>query len=242
MQSYRIAMAKKQPRIYTYKITFEEVPHYYYGFHKEKKFGEEYWGSPETHKWMWNFYTPKKQVLELFDFNDEGYKEALEVEKRLIRPVYNDDPLCLNENCGAVPSLNACSRGGLTTKRNGTGFFKLTEEERRENCRKGTRTQKEKGIGIFNLTPEERSQAGKIGGKKGVQTQREKGIALFALTKEQLSENGKKGGKIGGKIGSKNTNSQKWQCTVTGYVTNAGALTIYQRKRGIDTKNRIRIE
>ena len=24
------------PRIYTYKITFEEVPYYYYGVHKEK--------------------------------------------------------------------------------------------------------------------------------------------------------------------------------------------------------------
>jgi general stress protein YciG len=235
-------MAKKQPRIYTYKITFEEVPHYYYGFHKEKKFGEEYWGSPVTHKWMWDFYTPKKQVLELFDFNDEGYKEAIEVEKRLIRPVFNTDPLCLNENCGAVPSLSARGRGGLTNKRNGTGIFKLTEEERRENCRKGTRTQKEKSIGIFNLTPEERSQAGKKGGKKSAQTNMKNGTAIFALTKEELSENGKKGGKIGGKIGSKNTNSQKWQCTETGYVTNAGALTWYQRKRGIDTKNRIRIE
>ena len=29
-----------QPRIYTYKITFEEVPYYYYGSKKEKVFNE----------------------------------------------------------------------------------------------------------------------------------------------------------------------------------------------------------
>jgi hypothetical protein len=49
-----------QPRIYVYKITFLEVPYYYYGVHKEKYFNEEYWGSPVTHKWVWDFYTPKE--------------------------------------------------------------------------------------------------------------------------------------------------------------------------------------
>ena len=56
-------MTKQSPRIYTYKITFEEVPYYYYGVHKEKRFNEEYWGSPHTNKWAWEFYTPKKQIL-----------------------------------------------------------------------------------------------------------------------------------------------------------------------------------
>jgi hypothetical protein len=49
-----------QPRIYTYKITFEEVPYYYYGSKKEKVFDEEYCGSPVTNKWCWELYTPKK--------------------------------------------------------------------------------------------------------------------------------------------------------------------------------------
>jgi hypothetical protein len=54
-----------QPRIYTYKITFEEVPYYYYGVHKEKTFNEEYWGSPVTNKWCWEFYTPKKTNIRI---------------------------------------------------------------------------------------------------------------------------------------------------------------------------------
>jgi hypothetical protein len=49
-----------QSRIYTYKITFEEVPYYYWGSHKEKRYNEYYMGSPVTHKWCWDFYTPKK--------------------------------------------------------------------------------------------------------------------------------------------------------------------------------------
>ena len=33
----------------------------------------------------------------------------------------------------------------------------------------------------------------------------------------------------------------KYQCTVTGKISTAGPLTLYQRKRGIDTSNRIRL-
>jgi hypothetical protein len=99
------------PRIYTYKVTFEEIPHWYWGVHKEKKFGEFYIGSPKTHKWMWEFYTPKIQILEFFPYTDEGWKEANLVEKRLIKPDLNN-LLCLNENCGGCISLACASEGG----------------------------------------------------------------------------------------------------------------------------------
>lgn len=35
-------MTTYSPRIYVYKITFLEVPHYYYGVHKEDFFNEYY--------------------------------------------------------------------------------------------------------------------------------------------------------------------------------------------------------
>jgi hypothetical protein len=35
--------------------------------------------------------------------------------------------------------------------------------------------------------------------------------------------------------------SQKFQCTVTGFITNAGGLSMYQKARGIDTSNRVRL-
>jgi hypothetical protein len=102
-----------EPRIYTYKITFEEIPHWYWGVHKEQEFGEEYWGSPTTNAWVWEFYTPCIQILELFPYTDDGWREANKVEDRLIKPDVNN-PLCLNENYGGFFSLAALSKGGKT--------------------------------------------------------------------------------------------------------------------------------
>ena len=93
-----------EPRIYTYKITFEEVPHWYWGVHKEEKFNEEYWGTPITNRRYWGWYTPKKQILEVFETTEEGWKKANEVEDRLIRPDLNNS-LCLNEGIGGYVSL-----------------------------------------------------------------------------------------------------------------------------------------
>jgi hypothetical protein len=50
------------------------------------------------------------------------------------------------------------------------------------------------------------------------------------MTMEEKSDAGKKG--------SKNTNSQKWICLETGYITTSGPLTLYQKKRGIDISKR----
>jgi len=277
------------PRIYTYKITFEEVPYYYYGVHKEKYLNEYYMGYPITHKRMWDFYTPKKQILQLFDYTDEDWIEAQEIEKQLIKPFYNIDKWCLNENVGGYFSLEAsrkngrivglkhkenstgfCGRtpeqmsedgrkGGLKIKENGTGIFAQTPEQRSENSRKIGFKTKEDGTGIFSLTPEQRSEIGRKSGLKhkengtGIFAQtpeqrsehsrkiglknKENGTGIFSMTAEEQSERSRKGGKIGGKI----TNSQKWECLETGYVSNAGALSHYQNHRGIDTSKRKRI-
>jgi hypothetical protein len=306
-------MTSQSPRIYIYKITFEEVQYYYYGVHKEKRFDEYYMGSPKTHKWCWDFYTPKKQILEFFEFNDEGWLEAQEVEKRIIRPVYNTDKWCLNESCGGIISLEMYSNGGKKVKELGLGIFGLTPEQKSENSRRsgkkggkiggkiggkkakelrlgvhgrtkeqmtedgkkggkisGEKT-KELGLGIHGLTQEQRCESsrkgGKIGGKIGGKKAKKLGVGVHGRTKEQMVEHGRKGGKIGGKkskelgVGlhgltpeqtsengrkggnsaSKITNSQKWMCLETGFVTNPGNLTKYQKKRDIDTSKRIRI-
>lgn len=205
-----------RPRIYTYKITFEEVPYYYYGAHKERRYGENYWGSPDTNKWAWEFYTPKKQILEFFDYSEIGWEQAQEIERKIIREFCLNDKWCLNQRANAKISLEARSRGGKTqgkiSKENKLGIFGITKEQRVENSRK----------------------AGKLGGK----VIKENNLGIFSLTKEQLSENGKKGGTKA----IKKTNSQRWECLVTGFITAPGPLTSYQRSRGIDTTLRKRIE
>jgi len=308
-------MTYQSPRIYLYKITFEEVPYYYYGVHKEKKFDEEYWGTPITNKWCWELYTAKKQILELFDYTDEGWIEAQKVETRLIRPFYNADEWCLNESCGGVISLEVKRQTGKKVgkkhKENKTGIFALTPEQRSENGKVygkiSGKISYEMKVGVHNLTPEQRTANGKKGGaisgknhkdngtgffkltpeekseigKKSNETNKKNKTAIYGLSPEQKSENSrknanrmvelgigihgfsrekrqevsKKSGTIAYEMGvgihaltpeqksetAKKVASQKWMCLETGFITNAGNLTKYQLKRGIDTSKRVRL-
>jgi hypothetical protein len=193
-------MTSQSPRIYLYKITFEEVLYYYYGVHKEKKFDEYYMGSPVTHKRMWDFYTPQKQILQFFDFTNEGWVEAQEIEGRLIKPVFNIDKWCLNANCLGVFSLNHKKKAGIEAKIKKTGIHAFTKEKKLQVCSSGGIKSYELKCGVHSLTSQEKSNI------------------------------------------AKRTNSQKWKCLETGFITNSGSLSRYQMKREIDTSKRIRLE
>ena len=291
-----------QPRIYVYKITFLEVPHYYYGVHKEKRYNEYYMGSPVTHKKYWELYTPQKEILEEFEFSDIGWEIAHTKEEEYIKPVYNTDPYCLNEHCGGKISLSILrevgkkngkkvakflmdnrlgihgwskeqfiengKKSGKISYELGLGIHAFTKEQRSELGKKAGNKAYELGVGIHALTPEQKGEAGKIGGKIGGKISgnknKELGKGYCGLTKEERVAAGKIGGKISGNVvgpqnrelnrgicgmtkeekseagknGSKNTNSQKWMCLETGYITTSGPLTLYQKKRGIDISKR----
>ena len=132
-------MSKNQPRIYLYKVTFEEIPDWYWGIHKEKVFGEVYLGTPKTHKWKWEFYTPELQILQLFPFTEEGWKSAAKVESQCIR-LDLEKPLCLNEHCGGHISLKSRKeggqKGGRSNAENKTGFCGRTLEEMQAHGKK----------------------------------------------------------------------------------------------------------
>jgi hypothetical protein len=164
-------MTSQSPRIYTYKITFEEVSYYYYGSKKERYYNQNYFGSPVTNKWCWELYTPKKQILELFDYNDEGYEECRKVEDRLIKPVLND-PWCLNESYGGNYSIKSLrnSKGGRKGYAN--GLAKLTQEQRSENSKR----------------------SGKIGGKVQGEINKKFKLGVCGRSKEQMSIDSRKGG------------------------------------------------
>jgi len=187
-----------QPRIYVYKITFQEAPLYYFGVHKERTFNEEYMGSPITHKEKWQTYTPQKEILREFDYTDDGWLQAQDFEKELIRPAYNIDNNCLNESCGPRISL-AINRA----------IGKKVWEDK-------TPEQRSKWL---SRTTEQRSAAAK------------KAIAAYLAnsTPEQRSDVARK------------ANATKFQCTITGHISNAGPLALYQRARGIDTSNRVKV-
>jgi len=201
-----------QPRIYTYKITFEEVPYYYYGVHKENKYNEYYMGSPVTNKWCWELYTSKKQILEIFDYTNKGWLEAQKVEGRLIKSFFNTDKWCLNANCMGVSSLENRSKAGKIggkvaskiCKELEIGIFGLTKEQRSETGKKSAQKNKENGVGIFSLTEEQLIENAKKGGEKV----KENKTGIFGLSVEEKRKNSIKGGSIGGKRGGK-TNKEK---------------------------------
>jgi len=182
-------MTSQSPRIYLYKITFEEVLYYYYGVKKEKYFNQKYWGSPVTNKWCWELYTPKKQILQFFDYTDDGWLEAKEIENRLIKPFYQSDRWCLNENCGGIISLDILRESGKRAYK--SGLSKITTEQRREIGKKVAAKNKENKTAIFGMCDEKRREIGRKNGEKT----KELGVGIHALTTEQRREIGKLAGK-----------------------------------------------
>ena len=90
-----------------------------------------------------------------------------------------------------------------------------------ERVERGKKNSKNLVYGAHSLTKEELSKIG----KKAYENK----TGIHAFTTEQRREIAKK------------TSSQKWMCLETEHITNAGALTQYQKKRGIDTSKRKRI-
>lgn len=216
-----------KPRIYTYKITFEEISHFYFGIHKERKFGETYWGTPISHAWMWDFYTPHKQILEFF----ETWEEGKVIEDRLIRP-YLNDPLCLNEAVGFFMSTESCRRGGLIAaakaEKEGYGLYAPKTDKQLESSRKCGRE-----IGFMYGV-----ENGRRVGTENYQL----GRGIFSMSKENLLESCSKGGKTGGK----NTGSQKWIDPDHPELGEKPACVLVQmqKRRGLPhfKENRIRVQ
>jgi hypothetical protein len=154
-------------------------------------------------------------------------------------------------------------KGGSKCKEFGLGIYSITKEERLEYSRKGGIKQgkitgtlnKELNRGFFGMSDEDLKESKIKGAKKVGKYNKELSRGIFGLSKEEAIKNSKKGGSKCKELGlgicgmtkdqliqnGKKTSSQKWQCTETGFITNAGNLTHYQKARGIDTSNRVRV-
>lgn len=249
------------PRIYVYKITFLEVPHYYYGMHEEKKYDEYYMGSPKTNKNYWKKYTPQKEILEVF----ETRKSAIECETNFIKPVYKTDLYCLNECCNGVVDIEICKMGGTKAYELGLGVHGRTPEQMSLDSLKSVAIHRQNKTGFFSN--ENQCKYGKIA--------YDKKSGVHGFTKEQRIENGLKSaekhrknntGFFSSEVQKQNalkcykkglgvhaltkeqkqelgrkTSSQRWKCIITGHISSPGGLSKYQKCRNIDTKNRVRI-
>ena len=142
--------------------------------------------------------------------------------------------------------LLGASKGGKTSgnKHRETGFIQNLGRiygplnKGSEHCRKNGRIQGRKNAKSGQLDQIRDIEKCKEVGRRNVQSGHLQRISSL-------------GGKVGGKTqGRKNVesghlsklNSQKWMCTTTGKISTAGALSLFQRKRGIDTSNRIKLD
>jgi general stress protein YciG len=185
------------------------------------------------------FYVPTETLRELGKISGKkGGKVSGKITKELGIGIHGLTKEQMTENG---------KKGGTKTYELGIGIHSQTKEQLSENGKISARKQKELNIGIFGLTTEERKSHGlsyfqrKIGihsltkeqkSENGKKT-KELGLGVFALTKEKMTENGRKGSKV--------TNSQKWVCLETGYISNSGGLSRYQKAKGIDTSKRVRV-
>lgn len=226
------------PRIYTYKITFEGTPYWYWGVHKEKEFDEVYWGSPVTNKWYWEVYSPEKQILEIFPYSDEGWDAAQLIEQRLIRPDLNN-PFCLNERCGVRSSMRVNRENG----RRSTAIINAEKDDMGrsiqgvKNAERLNAEKDELGRSVNAVKGSIKSNEEKTADGKSVNAV--KGAAvLHTFLHSDKNEEGKS--KVAVKAGS-STGAQRWRCLVSGVVSNAAGVVRYQRKHNIDTSLRERI-
>ena len=158
-----------------------------------------------------------------------------------------NDKWCLNESCGGNSSIEICRKNGNYVTENKLGIHSMTYEERSNLGKMIGQNHYKNQTGIFSITKNKRKE---IASKVGIENKKLK-RGIFARTPEEWREQNKKNGinhVLSGQmakihsLGGKSASSQKWMCLETGFITNAGALTHYQRKRKIDTSKRQRVD
>ena len=208
-----------------------EIPkEYHYTYYSYEEWGMGYFGS-RTCK-----CSPEEDVNYFGSFADKTFNPT---QKIILKSDYNTredadaDEVILHEYFEVDINLHFANRARQTSTK-----FRLPREKAieigrkngKEHGKKGGQKTYELGIGFHGIRKEQRIEFSKKGGNKN----KELGIGICGLTYEQRVDNGKKGGK--------NASSQKWMCTETGFITNAGSLSQYQRAKCIDTSKRKRIE
>ena len=198
---------------------------------------------------MWEFYTPKVQILEVFPYTAEGWKEARLVEDRLIQPNLNST-LCLNEHYGGLMSLGACSAGGLKVhevkneegksiqalanikKKKKKIHLEKDKEGRSAHSMKAHKEKDEKGRSLHALEWAKRTQE-KIHKDKDELGRSIHAVNTLLKAHDKKDEDGKS---LHAKKVASITNSQLYQCLETGKISTAGPLARWQNARGIDPK------
>ena len=112
------------------------------------------------------------------------------------------------------------------------------KETRSQNAQNAAKARTKEGLArggsaalkkLIEKNPNHQKEAGKKGGPLGGARSKELGVGICGISTEERRARGKE------------VAAQKWKCLVTGHISSAGSLTLWQRKRGIDTSLRERL-
>ena len=238
-----------------------KLKEYHYVYYSYEEYGRGYFGSrtckclpEEDVKYFGSFhdktFNPTQKIILKSDYatREEAYADEIilqEYYKVIENPHFANKSYQTSTKFCYTPSFEEASIRGKKQHKNKLGMFQLTTEERVELGKRNGAYTRDNKLGIFTLTSEELSASAKkayangLGklpkevrseyGKMGARIHMQNGTGIFSLTPEQKSEL------------SKRNNAQKWMCLETGYVSNSGGLSKYQKAKGIDTSKRKRI-
>ena len=211
----------------------ETPKEYHYTYYSYEEWGKGYFGS-RTCKCL-----PEEDIKYFGSFKDKAFKPTqkiiLKSDYATREEAYTDE-IILQHYYKVVENPHFANRayqtstkfyyidgsiGGKKSKELGLGVHSFSKEQLSNNGKKGGNKSMELGIGVHSRTKEEMVEHGK--------KCYELGVGIHARTKEQMIRDGRK------------VSSQRWICLETGFITNAGNLTKYQNKRGIETSKRVRI-
>ena len=143
-------------KYYTYAIYFVDG-YYYYGYSKYKGKNpliDGYYGSPVTHKEKWSNTMYWKEITGVYD----TLEEVTFAEQEAIRPVFREDPLCLNAACNGLFSKEANSLGGQVAGMIAVKSGQLIASCTRESCQlggqRGAVTLMKEKKGLFGMSAE----------------------------------------------------------------------------------------
>jgi hypothetical protein len=212
-------------RFYTYAYLREDRTPYYIGKGKGNRAFIKSRKSAKPPKDITRIIFLKQNITEEEAFKHEKYMIAVLGRKDLGTGILRNLTDGGQGSSGAIRSeewKRNIIKADEIRRKNQTGIYSVTPEKRKEIdlfC-------KENEIGIYALTNDERKEICRKGGKYC----KENGLGIFAETKEDRSKR------------TTQTNYQKWMCLETGFITNAGNLSRYQMRRGIDKSRRVRIK
>jgi len=234
---------------------------YHYTYYSYEEFGRGYIGkrsckcSPEEDVKYFGSYTDKtfkptqKIILETYDTREEALSAEIKLHK------FYD----------VAKNSHFANKAKQTSEK---FSYVMTSEEAREHARKGweglTAEQRSEIVRKRQLlkTPEQRKESARKAteASKLIPTEKRKESARKAQAKRTFEQRSEAAKKAQAKITPERKSEiainrelnkspeergrsafQKWKCLESDYISNAPGLTHYQKARGIDTSNRIRI-